>query len=212
MKTKLSKKRAISTVLTTVIILVSSVVLGSGVVLYGTSLFQGGTQSEAITVSGVKMWVHGTDSNGLAWGAAKIRNTGDKVLSVDTISVRGTDVPFNQWYADTSVNSTTFQLALNHTGWDGTAGGIRDDTTCTGGPFVVEIGLNAEKTDASSICASQATGPIGLTPGSSAVIYYQLTNGTLTSLDSGAQTTVNIFAGSAGAPQSVTVTGISTTG
>jgi len=40
MKTKLSRKRAISTVLTTVIILVSSVVLGSGVVLYGTSLFQ----------------------------------------------------------------------------------------------------------------------------------------------------------------------------
>ena len=35
MKTKLSKKRAISTVLTTVIILVSSVVLGAGVVLYG---------------------------------------------------------------------------------------------------------------------------------------------------------------------------------
>ena len=40
MKTKLSKKRAISTVLTTVIILVASVVLAAGVVLYGTSLFQ----------------------------------------------------------------------------------------------------------------------------------------------------------------------------
>ena len=95
MKTKLSKKRAISTVLTTVIILVSSVVLGSGVVLYGTTLFQGGTQSEAISVAGVKIWVHGTDSNGLSWGAAKIRNTGDKVLSVDKIAVRGSDVPFS---------------------------------------------------------------------------------------------------------------------
>ena len=88
MKTKLSKKRAISTVLTTVIILVSSVVLGSGVVLYGTSLFQGGTQSEAITVSGVQMWVHGTAEDGLAWGAAKIRNTGDKVVSIDKIEIR----------------------------------------------------------------------------------------------------------------------------
>ena len=46
MKIKLSKKRAISTVLTTVIILVASVVLGSGVVLYGTSLFQEGTHSD----------------------------------------------------------------------------------------------------------------------------------------------------------------------
>ncbi|QLH02858.1 hypothetical protein C5F47_04480 [Nitrosopumilus cobalaminigenes] len=211
MKTKLSKKRAISTVLTTVIILVSSVVLGSGVVLYGTSLFQGGTQSEAISVSGVKMWVHGTASDGLAWGAAKIRNTGDKVLSVDKISVRGSDVPFSQWYADTSINATTFQLALNFTGWSGTAGNLVDDTTCTTSS-TVEIGLSSEKTDASSICANAATGPIGLSPGESGVIYFKLTNGTLTSLDSGAQTTVNIFAGKAGAPQSVTVSGVTNTG
>jgi hypothetical protein len=211
MKTKLSKKRAISTVLTTVIILVSSVVLGSGVVLYGTSLFQGGTQSESITVSGIKMWVHGTDSNGLSWGAAKIRNTGDKVVSVDKISIRGTDIPFSQWYADSTVESTTFQQTLNHTGWSGIDGKLNDDTTCTVAGYV-EVGLTSTKTDVNSICAIAATGPVGLTPGATTVIYFQLTNGTLTSLDSGAQTTVNIFAGKAGAPQSVTITGIETTG
>ena len=211
MKTKLSKKRAISTVLTTVIILVSSVVLGSGVVLYGTSLFQSGTQSESITTSGIKMWVHGTASEGLSWGAAKVRNTGDKVLSVDKISVRGSDIPFTQWYADTTVNATTFQLALNHTGWSGTAGLLVGDTTCTV-TSSISIGLNNEKNDASSICANVATGPIGLTPGASAVIYFKLTNGTLTSLDSGAATTVNIFAGKAGAPQSITVQGVTNTG
>jgi len=211
MKTKLSKKRAISTVLTTVIILVSSVVLGSGVVLYGTSLFQAGTQSESISVTGVKMWVHGTADEGLAWGAAKIRNTGDKVVSVDKISIRGTDIPFNQWYADTTVNATTFQLGLNHTGWSGTTGLLNKDTTCTG-TFVVEIGLSSEKQDASSICADAAVGPISLTPGANTIIYFKLTNGTLTSLDSGAQTTVNIFAGKAGAPQSITVTGVTNTG
>ena len=212
MKTKLSKKRAISTVLTTVIILVSSVVLGSGVVLYGTSLFQGGTQTEAITVSGVKMWVHGTASDGLSWGAAKIRNTGDKVLSVDKISVRGSDIPFSQWYADTTVNATTFQLALNHTGWDDAdlSGGLYDDTTCAT-DTVLEIGLSSEKTDSSSICADAATGPIGLSPGSSAAIYFKLTNGTITSLDSGSSVTINIFAGKAGAPQSVTIQGITYT-
>jgi len=207
MKTKLSKKRAISTVLTTVIILVSSVVLGSGVVLYGTSLFQGGTQSEAITVSGIKIWVHGTDTNGLAWGAAKVRNTGDKVLSVDKISVRGADVPFAQWYADTSVNATLFQQTLNHTGWSGTNGLPIDDVACAGDP-VIELDLTLGGTDADSVCADPATGPIGLSPGASAIIYFQLSNGTITSLDSGAQTTVNIFAGRAGAPQSVTVQGL----
>jgi len=206
MKTKLSKKRAISTVLTTVIILVSSVVLGSGVVLYGTSLFQGGTQSEAITVSGIKVWVHGTDETGLAWGAAKIRNTGDKVVSVDKISIRGADVPFGNWYADTSVNSTTFQQSLNFTGFSGVNGQTIDDGTCTQ-TSVLNIDLTGDNIDASTICANAATGPIGLDTGASAVIYFQLTNGTLGPLDSGAQTTVNIFAGKAGAPQSTTVIG-----
>jgi hypothetical protein len=126
MKTKLSKKRAISTVLTTVIILVSSVVLGSGVVLYGTSLFQGGTQTENITVSGTKVWVHTTAPEGLAWGASGIRNTGDKVVAVDKIQIRGVDIPFAQWYADSEVASNVFQQALNHTGWSGVAGELAE--------------------------------------------------------------------------------------
>ena len=83
MKTKISRKRAISTVLTTVIILVSSVVLGSGVVLYGTSLFQGGTQTENISISGTKIWVHTDDPVGLSFGASAVSNTGDNIVSVD---------------------------------------------------------------------------------------------------------------------------------
>jgi len=75
MKTRLSRKRAISTVLTTVIILVSSVVLGSGVVLYGTSLFQSGTQQEAITASGIKVWVHTDATDGLSWGGQQKSET-----------------------------------------------------------------------------------------------------------------------------------------
>ena len=64
-------------------------------------------------------------------------------------------------------------------------------------------------TDVGSICANAGTGPVSLDPGQSAVIYFKLTNGTITSLDSGAETTVSIFAGKAGGPQSVTVQGIS---
>ena len=213
MKTKLSKKRAISTVLTTVIILVSSVVLGSGVVLYGTSLFQGGTQSESIVVSGIDIWVHSGDSNGLAWGAAKVRNTGDKAVAVDSIIVRGSSIPFTNWYADATVNATLFQQPLNHTGWGPTGGLLATDANnCALPGAVIQIDLTGEDTNDSSICASAATGPIGLIQGAVTVIYFKMNNGTLTSLDSGIATTVNIFAGKAGAPQSVTVTGISTTG
>ncbi len=203
MKTKLSRKRAISTVLTTVIILVSSVVLGSGVVLYGTSLFQSGTQQEAITASGIKIWVHTDATEGLAWGAAKIRNTGDKVVSVDKIQIRGSEVPFSQWYPDTTVNSTTFQQALNFTAWSGTDGKLDNSPGICGGGEDLQIRIFS----AGDVCANVASGPVSLSPGQSGIIYFKLTNGTITSLDSGLSTSVNIFAGKAGAPQTVTVEG-----
>jgi len=41
--------------------------------------------------------------------------------------------------------------------------------------------------------------------GEKAVIYFKLGNGTLTTLDAGANTNISIFAGKAGAPFSVTV-------
>ena len=202
MKTKLSRKRAISTVLTTVIILVSSVVLGSGVVLYGTSLFQSGTQLESISASGLKIWVHTDATEGLSWGAAKIRNTGDKVLSIDKIQIRGADVPFSQWYPDTTVNSTTFQQALIFTGWSGVKGFMANSTgICSDENLQIRIFANGD------FCANVASGPVSLTPGQAGIIYFKLTNGTITSLDSGANTSVNVYAGKAGAPQTVTVEG-----
>lgn len=215
MKTKLSKKRAISTVLTTVIILVSSVVLGSGVVLYGTSLFQGGTQTENITVSGTKVWVHTTATEGLAWGAAGLRNTGDKVVAVDKIQIRGSDIPFTQWYPDTDVSAALFQKALNHTGWSGTGGFLLEDDPdngCDNTEFPPASTVQSDLDGTGGelpVCATAASGPVSLNPGQSAIIYFKLNNGTLTSLDSGASTTISIFAGKAGGPQSITVTGIS---
>jgi len=211
MKTKLSKKRAISTVLTTVIILVASVVLGSGVVLYGTSLFQGTTQTEAILVNSVKLWVHPTATEGLAWGATGVRNTGDKVVSIDKIQLRGASVPFTQWYADTTVSSSLYQQALNHSGWDGstTPGFLYNDATCS--PSTV---LQFDLDGAGSLddfCADAATGPISLNPGQSTIIYFKLINGTLTSLDSGGAISVGIFAAKAGGPLSITVEGKSYT-
>ncbi len=201
-----TKRRAISTVLTTIIILVASVVLGSGVVLYGTSLFQSGTQQEAISVSGLKVWVHGTANDGLAWGAFAVRNSGDKIVSVDKIAIRGTDVPFASWYPDTSVTSSLIQQPMNFTGWSGTAGLLNKfdpGNYCGAGTFVVEARLIAA-TDG-SVCANPASGPVGLEPGSAAIIYFKLNNGTLQTVDSGVATSVNIFAGKTGAPLSITV-------
>ncbi len=213
MKTKLSKRRALSAVLTTVIILVASVVLGSGVVLYGASLFQSGTQQASISVANVKVWVHGTDSTGLAWGAAGVRNTGDKIVAVDKIQIRGSEIPFSQWYTDTAVSNTLFQQSLNFTGWAGApAPAITKSGTCIGSAFYVCIDYDASGANTDIITADAGSGPVSLAPGATAIIYFKLNNATLTTLDSGANTSINIFAGTAGAPQSITVEGKTNTG
>ncbi len=197
-----------SSVLVVIIILAASVILASGVVLYATTLFRGEAQQEAITVSGVKLWVHGMDINGLAWGAFSVRNTGDKVLSVDRITVRGTDVPFSQWYPDNTVTSSIIQQPMNFTGWSGTKGLLNNDTAAespcgTKMALVLQTGTTPP-TDG-YFCANAAAGPIGLDPGQAAIIYFRLNNGTVTSVDGGSTTSVSVFAGKTGAPQSIAI-------
>jgi len=188
--------------------MVGSVILASGVVLYGTTLFQGGAQQEAITISGTKLWVHGTDANGLTWGAFAVRNTGDKVLSVDRIAVRGTDVPFSQWYPDNNVTTGIIQQPMKFSGWNGTKGLMNNDTAANCSPSVaMEVELEPTATNAWDgwFCANSAAGPIGLDPGQAAIIYFKLNNGTVTSVDGGATTSVSVFAGKTGAPQSIAI-------
>jgi len=204
MKTKLRRRLGISTVITTIIILVASVVLGSGVVLYSTSLFQSGTLTETISITGVKVYVHATDPNGLAWGAFGVRNSGDKILSLDKISIRGNDVGFSSWYSNKTVTQATFDSVYTHPGWNNTNGFLNQEAAATcsdGSPLsTVEIDLGGE-----GFCANAQTGPLSLGLGEKAVVYFKLGNGTLTTLDSGANTNVSIFAGKAGAPFAITV-------
>ena len=216
-KARTKNRKALSTVIVTLIILVASVVLGTGVVLYGTSLFQTGAQSSAISVQGTHVWVNATAGTAKTWvwGAAEIRNSGDKILSVDQISVRGTQIPFASWYFDsdrTRVTAANFQSQLNYTGTNtvsANAGmmltyyGTSSDNTCTGGATfcINEYG----KTGNPTLHFSQATGPISLKPGDRAIVYFQIPIGVLSTVDAGSQSSVAIYAGNVGAPQSVTV-------
>lgn len=208
---KTKNRKAISAVLTTLIILVASVVLGTGVVLYGTSLFQTGAQSAGISTQGVHVWVDSTSNPGTTYvyGAAEIRNSGDKILSVDQINVRGNQVPFASWYFDndpTRVTTTNFQSQLQYPGTNGT-GFLKDTTvagtnTCPAGTTTInEFGTAS----ATSICLSAASGPISLKPGDKVIVYYQVPSGVLSTVDAGSQSSVAVYAGSVGAPQSVTV-------
>ena len=203
------KRKAISTVLTTMIILVASVVLGTGVVIYGTSLFQTGAQSESISTQGVKLWVNSTDSTGISWGAAAVRNTGDKLESVDTISVRGIAVPYTSWfYANTTNSLANIQDQFIY-GTNNISGNLKNSTSFNGScnpaaKLYIDVDTNAAISKP-VICMIQASGPISLKPGDSAVIYFHLPTGVLNSVDAGASSSVSLYAGKVGAPTTVTI-------
>ncbi len=214
-----TKRKGLSTVLTTVIILVASVVLGSGVVLYGTSMFQTVAQQESIEVQGIQIWVNATDPLGDSWGAAGVRNDGDKILAVDTISIKGVTVPFASWYYDsdqTRVSLENYQYNFVHEGTGG-VGTLMFDTVDAGGSVTtscdtvlfpdattLEIDLDDAGT-LETLCLARASGPVGLNPGERAIIYFQIPQERITPLDSGASTTLNMFAGEAGAPLSIII-------
>jgi hypothetical protein len=206
-----SKRKGISTVIATVIILVASVVLGSGVVLYGTSLFQTAAQEQSIEVTGIKIWVNATDPLGDTWGAAGIRNNGDQILSVDTISLKGTTIPFSSWYFDTNqtrVTQTNYQSNFVHEGTAGVGTLMNDSASvdaCANPATTLEIDFDGAGNGEPTLCLEPGTGPIGLNPGQRAVVYFQLPQEKITPLDAGASTTLQIFAGKAGAPLSTII-------
>ncbi|TSA16348.1 MAG: hypothetical protein D4R72_07100 [Nitrosopumilales archaeon] len=220
---RIKNKKAISTVLTTMIILVASVVLATSVVIYGTSLFQTGAQSQGLATSGIKIWINSTASQGYAWGAAAVRNTGDKLISVDTISVRGTAVPFSNWYFTSDplqVTSENIQAAFNYTAVD--ANNMMKNSTTTGvgtaRMFAVSSCNAATSTHAliiqevipgtainPTVCLAQASGPVSLKPGQAAIVYFKLPDGVLKTVDAGVASSVAIYASQVGAPATVTV-------
>jgi len=208
-----NKRKAISTVLTTMIILVASVVLGTGVVIYGTSLFQTGAQQEAIATQGIKVWVNSTDTDGIAWGAVGVRNSGDKLVSVDSIIVRGAAVPFTQWYVErnqTAVTTDNFQSQYVENNNDG-SDKMKDSTSfsgvslCAASATTVRIDFDGSGSNKPSLCLTQATGPTALNPGERMIIYFKVSNGIVSSVDSGSTSSVSVFAGKTGAPTSVTI-------
>ncbi|WP_415280576.1 hypothetical protein [Candidatus Nitrososphaera sp. FF02] len=94
MNFKVQKRRGIGNVITTLIILIASVVLGAGVIFFGGSMFQTNTQSESIKVSNVHSWV---DTDGSAATSFVVQNTGSKAVTINSINLRGVSVQQSLW-------------------------------------------------------------------------------------------------------------------
>ena len=193
MEFKFQKRRGIGTVITTLIILIASVVLGAGVIFFGGSLFQTNTENEAIQVSNAHIWV-GSNATGTpnpdSVAGFVVQNTGGKVVSIQSITVRGQSVPTSQWYYNNTQTVATAANTQKELGWESN--------------FNLADGYDLRASTAGQEELTQASGPISLSQGQAAFIFLDSPAG-INSLDTGLAFTVNISAGKASAVQSVSV-------
>ena len=176
---KFQKRRGIGNVITTLIILIASVVLGAGVIFFGGSMFQTNTQSESIKISNVHSWVNSTDG---AITAFAVQNTGSKAITVNSISMRGIPVPTSQWY---SCDPETC----------GTADNVNTELTVDYGPGSVTLDSGATAFTAGSVSLTQGQ----------ATIVYVVEAGSVNAIDAGNTYSLQITAGQAQAVQQVQV-------
>ncbi len=91
MKTKIDNKKALSQVITTLIILVVAVLLTGVVTYYATNVTMVRTTQEEVRVRKPHIWV---EEGGNAYAALMIQNTGGRDVLVDKVTIRGVEAPW----------------------------------------------------------------------------------------------------------------------
>jgi hypothetical protein len=180
MEFKFQKRRGIGNVITTLIILIASVVLGAGVIFFGGSMFQTNTQQEQVKVTNVNSWT-GTNANN-ATTAFAIQNVGSKAVTVTDIKLRGIAVPNSAWYF------------------------CKDPATCTSANSIqtpLPVDLQADP-DTIGTWTMESPGPVSLSQGEAAIVYLR-NAGNVQLLDAGNTYALQIQAGQASSVTQVSV-------
>ncbi len=92
MKRLLNNKKALSTVVTTLIILVVSVLLAGVVTMYAINITSTRTQQEDLRLSKQAIWVY---ANGTAFAAVAVDCVGGRDVVIDKIQVRGVEAAWS---------------------------------------------------------------------------------------------------------------------
>jgi hypothetical protein len=129
MRNILKNRKALSTVVTTLIILVVSVLLAGVVTYFAINVTSTRVQEESLNLQYQHVW-YSTASKGGAEAAVMITNTGGRDVVINKIAVRGQTVPWTNvflytpatgetlselYYFDQSINGTTITWTA-HTG------------------------------------------------------------------------------------------------
>jgi hypothetical protein len=172
MRNILKNRTALSTVVTTLIILVVSVLLAGVVTYFAINITSTRVQEESLHVTKQHVW-HNTT---MAQAALMVTNTGGRDVVIGKVAVRGQDCPWaSVWFNVTSTAPTT-DFAFNSTIADATAtvGVYKNTTTNIVLPSGQTLLMYINKPDSISV------NDIGLTVAisvfSAQAIYYKETN------------------------------------
>jgi len=95
MKSLAKNSKALSTVVTTLMILVSSVLLAGVVTMYAINIISTRTQQEYLRLSKQATWVY---ANGTAFAAVAVDNVGGRDVVIDKVQVRGVEAAWSTVY------------------------------------------------------------------------------------------------------------------
>ncbi len=95
MKKLISNRKALSNVVSTLIILVVSVLLAGVVTMYAVNITSTRTQQEQLKLTKQAIWVYG---DGTAYAAVAIDNVGGRDVVIDKVQVRGVEASWGSVY------------------------------------------------------------------------------------------------------------------
>jgi flagellin-like protein len=110
----IEKKRGLSEVVSTLILLVVTILLAAVVTYYATNVTTVRTETEEVRVSKAHIWVNATG----AVGAFKVQNLGGKDILFDKITVRGVEEPWDDVYYYRVPSGETINGDMNRTTYE----------------------------------------------------------------------------------------------
>jgi hypothetical protein len=184
MKNILKNRKALSTVVTTLIILVVSVLLAGVVTYFAINMVSTSVQQESLNLTYQHVWFSTTDN--LAEAAIMITNTGGRDVVLQTVAVRGQTVPVADlfWFPVTTIGDLKYVNQLT--------------TDTPAGPISHTVLIpTAFQNTGDNLTFTATTGPITLTSGSTMALYMTgsttFAPGSVTVNDVGLTIAISIF-------------------
>jgi heme/copper-type cytochrome/quinol oxidase subunit 2 len=166
----LRNRLALSTVITTLIILVVSILLASVLTYFAINVVSTRVQEESLSVSNQHIWVDQTTGN--AVGAMTITNTGGRDVVLNKLAVRGQQCAWANVYSNkTAISSDITYVAIPDTSLTG-------NFTQALGKLVLPSGsaIGIIITSPDSIAINDIGITVGIAVHSAQAVYYSETN------------------------------------